>query len=149
MFNFNFQFNKGGAQCNCNGWKNPNPQRTSEANNIGTQVNLSTSCRACQHPVSDHVSHLDNETEEEVNYLLSMVVDVENLFMCVHKETDNDNKQVYFYLFKLLRKSILQMTKPSVEGPLGKPPFEAPSIEKVIILLNILSLFFSKCLKIC
>jgi len=63
-----------------------------------------------------------------------MVVDVENLFMCVHKETDNDNKQVYFYLFKLLRKSILQMTKPSVEGPLGKPPFETPSIEKVSFL---------------
>ena len=63
-----------------------------------------------------------------------MVVDVENLFMCVHKETDNDNKQVYFYLFKLLRKSILQMTKPSVEGPLGKPPFETPSIEKVSLL---------------
>lgn len=60
-----------------------------------------------------------------------MVVDVENLFMCVHKETDSDNKQVYFYLFKLLRESILQMSKPSVEGPLGKPPFESPSIEKV------------------
>jgi len=26
--------------------------------------------------------------------------------------------QVYFYLFKLLRKSILQMSKPTVEGPL-------------------------------
>ena len=66
-----------------------------------------------------------------MNYLLSMVVDVENLFMCVHKEEDPDNKQVYFYLFKLLRKCILQMTKPSVEGPLGTPPFEKPNIEKV------------------
>lgn len=74
---------------------------------------------------------MTDESDDEVNYLLSMVVDVENLFMCVHKEPDADNKQVYFYLFKLLRKCILQTSKPSVEGPLGKPPFEKPSIEKV------------------
>ena len=37
------------------------------------------------------------------------MVDVENLFMCVHKEEDNDTKQVYFYLFKLLRRCILQV----------------------------------------
>ena len=70
-----------------------------------------------------------------------MVVDVENLFMCVHKETDSDNKQVYFYLFKLLRESILQLSKPSVEGPLGKPPFETPSIEKVKFIEIILMLY--------
>lgn len=88
-------------------------------------------CRTCEHSIPDHVSHLETEPEEQINFLLSMVVDVENLFMCVQKEPDADNKQVYFYLFKLLRKCILQMTKPSVEGPLGKPPFEKPNIEKV------------------
>ena len=66
-----------------------------------------------------------------MNFLMSMVVDIENLFMCVHKEPDSDNKQVYFYLFKLLRKCIHQITKPTVEGPLGKPPFENPNIEMV------------------
>ena len=60
-----------------------------------------------------------------------MVVDVENLFMCVHKEEDADTKQVYFYLFKLLRKCILQMNTPVVEGLLGSPPFETPNIAKV------------------
>jgi len=60
------------------------------------------------------------------------VVDVENLFMCVHKEDDADTKQVYFYLFKLLRKCILQMSKPCIDGPLGNPPFEKPSIAKGI-----------------
>lgn len=97
-----------------------------------------------------------------------MVVDVENLFMSVHKEEDTDTKQVYFYLFKvsfiqvsvneqrrwgwtgqfaalsstdpysslflflqLLRKCILQMTRPVVEGSLGSPPFEKPNIEQV------------------
>lgn len=49
---------------------------------------------------------------------MGIVVDVENLFMCVHKEEDPDTKQVYFYLFKLLRKSIGQMTKPVVDAPL-------------------------------
>ena len=56
--------------------------------------------------------------DAELDRLLGVVVDVENLFMCVHKEEDPDTKQVYFYLFKLLRKSILQNTKPSVDGPL-------------------------------
>lgn len=60
-----------------------------------------------------------------------MVIDVENLFMCVHKEEDADTKQVYFYLFRLLRKGILQMANVTVEGPLGTPPFEKPSIGKV------------------
>ena len=54
----------------------------------------------------------------ELDRLLGIVVDVENLFMCVHKEEDADTKQVYFYLFKLLRKCILQMSKPSIDGPL-------------------------------
>uniref|UniRef100_A0A2K6B5H3 Histone acetyltransferase n=1 Tax=Macaca nemestrina TaxID=9545 RepID=A0A2K6B5H3_MACNE len=80
---------------------------------------------------SAHVSHLENVSEEEMNRLLGIVLDVEYLFTCVHKEEDADTKQVYFYLFKLLRKSILQRGKPVVEGSLEKkPPFEKPSIEQ-------------------
>ena len=30
------------------------------------------------------------------------------------------------------RKCILQLSKPEVEGPLGKPPYEKPSIAKVL-----------------
>lgn len=67
-----------------------------------------------------------------------MVIDVENLFMCVHKEEDADTKQVYFYLFKLLRKGILQMSNVTVEGPLGTPPFEKPSIGKVCLFFDLL-----------
>ncbi|XP_008939693.1 PREDICTED: histone acetyltransferase KAT2A-like, partial [Merops nubicus] len=79
------------------------------------------------------VSHLENVSEEEINRLLGMVVDVENLFMSVHKEEDTDTKQVYFYLFKLLRKCILQMSQPVVEGSLGSPPFEKPNIEQGVL----------------
>ena len=35
--------------------------------------------------VGDHVSHLEKVGEEELDRLLGIVVDVENLFMCVHK----------------------------------------------------------------
>ena len=55
----------------------------------------------CLSAAADHVSHLENVSEEEINRLLGMVVDVENLFMSVHKEEDTDTKQVYFYLFKV------------------------------------------------
>lgn len=48
-----------------------------------------------------HVSHLENVSEEEMNRLLGIVLDVEYLFTCVHKEEDADTKQVYFYLFKV------------------------------------------------
>lgn len=44
---------------------------------------------------------MENVSEDEINRLLGMVVDVENLFMSVHKEEDTDTKQVYFYLFKV------------------------------------------------
>ena len=48
-----------------------------------------------------HVSHIESNTDDELNKLLGIVVDVENLFMCVTKEEDADTKQVYFYLFKV------------------------------------------------
>ena len=38
-----------------------------------------------------------------------------------------------FYTLQLLRKCILNMSKPTVEGPLGNPPFEKPSIAKVTL----------------
>lgn len=53
---------------------------------------------------ANHVSHLENVSEDEINRLLGMVVDVENLFMSVHKEEDTDTKQVYFYLFKVWKR---------------------------------------------
>lgn len=54
-----------------------------------------------------HVSHLENVAEEELNRLLRIVVDVENLFMCVHKEEDSETKRVYFHLFKVRHESYL------------------------------------------
>ncbi|XP_069141489.1 histone acetyltransferase KAT2A-like isoform X2 [Argopecten irradians] len=117
--------------CKCNGWKNPNPPPTPPRMDVSQPLaNLTDPCRSCSHTLGAHVSHLENTEESELNRLLRIVVDVENLFMCVHKEEDAETKQVYFYLFKLLRKCILNMSQPTIEGPLGSPPFEKPSIAK-------------------
>ena len=57
---------------------------------------------------------------------------LKNLYMCVHLEEDNDTKQVYFYLYKLLRKSIHSQTKPIIDSQLGIPPFERLTISKIV-----------------
>lgn len=94
------------------------------------------------------MKHLEPLGDSVLNRLLGMVVDVENIFMSMNKELDSDTKRVYFYLFKvcptmilyalakffnplqLLRKNILTNQKPIIEGPLGQPPFEKPSIAR-------------------
>ena len=48
------------------------------------------------------MSNIRQVDNEELDRLLDMVVDVENLFMCVHREEDADTKQVYFFLFKVI-----------------------------------------------
>ncbi|XP_039978553.1 histone acetyltransferase KAT2B isoform X2 [Xiphias gladius] len=121
---------KAEGACKCNGWKSqnppPTPPRTDQQSNT---VNLQEPCRSCSHTLGDHVTHLENVSEDEMNRLLGIVLDVEYLYTCVHKEEDADTKQVYFSLFKLLRKSILQMGKPMLEAQ-ESPPFEKPSIEQ-------------------
>lgn len=40
---------------------------------------------------------------------------------------------LFFSSLQLLRKCILQMTRPVVEGSLGSPPFEKPNIEQGVL----------------
>ncbi|KAM4539209.1 histone acetyltransferase KAT2B isoform 1-T1 [Odontesthes bonariensis] len=121
---------KAEGACKCNGWKSQNPPPTPpQTDQQSNTVNLQEPCRSCSHTLGDHVTHLENVSEEEMNRLLGIVLDVEYLYTCVHKEEDADTKQVYFSLFKLLRKSILQMGKPMLEAQ-ESPPFEKPSIEQ-------------------
>ena len=119
--------------CRCNGWKNSQPVTKSPKNDAQIPVtNFFDPCRSCTHVLENHITHLPTQSEEELNKLLGMVVDVDNIFMGMHREEDADTKKVYYYLFKLLRKCILAMTKPTIEGPLGQPPFERPSIAKAV-----------------
>ncbi|KAL2079852.1 hypothetical protein ACEWY4_023645 [Coilia grayii] len=125
---------KAEGACKCNGWKSQNPPPTPPPPTPPRAeqpmaLNLLEPCRSCSHALSDHVTHLEHVSEEEVNRLLGIALDVEYLYNCVHKEEDPDTKQVYFSLFKLLKKSILQMGMPTIEA-LESPPFEKPSIEQ-------------------
>ncbi|XP_011297748.1 histone acetyltransferase KAT2A [Fopius arisanus] len=119
-------------ECKCNGWKNSQQVVKSPKSDLQPISNFSDPCRSCTHTLESHISHLPKQNDEEINKLLGMVVDVDNIFMGMHREKDPDTKKVYYYLFKLLRKCILSMTKPVIEGPLGQPPFERPSIAKAI-----------------
>ena len=98
-------------------------------------------CRACNHSLASHLSTLDGKTDEELDVVLSMLADVETLYICVQNEKDEDTKKLYTALFKLLRKCVLQAVKPSV-AIMGNPPFENPTIEKV-------SRLFNKCISFC
>ena len=68
----------------------------------------------------------------ELNRLLGMMVDVENMYTAMNREENGDTKKVYSHLFKLLRKCLLTLDTPIVEGPVGQPPFEKPSIYKAV-----------------
>nr|XP_026491863.1 histone acetyltransferase KAT2A [Vanessa tameamea] len=121
--------------CNCTGWKTSLPQQNSKTNNRTDNqpiASFTDLCRNCNHILEKHVTQLEALSAAEVNRLLGAVVDVENIFMSMHREDDHDTKRVYYYLFKLLRKCILSRSQPRIEGPLGQPPFERPSIAKAI-----------------
>ncbi|CAH0558007.1 unnamed protein product [Brassicogethes aeneus] len=105
--------------CECMGWKR-------------TEMHSDNPCK-CKHTMEQHVQHLKDKSETELNKLLAMCVDVDNMFTAMSNEEDPDTKKVYLYLFRLLRKCIiLTWEPPVVEGPLGQPPFEEPCIHKAV-----------------
>uniref|UniRef100_A0AAY4CWQ9 histone acetyltransferase n=1 Tax=Denticeps clupeoides TaxID=299321 RepID=A0AAY4CWQ9_9TELE len=91
---------KANDSCKCNGWKNPHPPTAARMELQQQAASLTEPCRSCSHALADHVSHLENVSEDEMNRLLGMVVDVENLFMSVHKEEDTDTKQVFLSMLE-------------------------------------------------
>uniref|UniRef100_A0A3B3I907 histone acetyltransferase n=1 Tax=Oryzias latipes TaxID=8090 RepID=A0A3B3I907_ORYLA len=105
---------KAEGPCKCNGWKSQNPPPTPPQTDQQTNtVNLQEPCRSCSHTLGDHVSHLENISEEEMNRLLGVVLDVEYLYTCVHKEEDADTKQVYFSLFlSMLEEEVYSHSSP-------------------------------------
>ena len=62
-----------------------------------------------------------------------MVIDVEHMYTAMNSYVQQQETfRVFGYLFRLLRKCIQACETPVVEGPLGIPPFEKPSIHKAI-----------------
>lgn len=56
--------------------------------------------------VESHISHLRTKSEEELNRLLSMVVDVDNMYIAMNREENPDTKKPYSYLFKVGKKIV-------------------------------------------
>lgn len=90
------------TDCRCTGWKTPDETRKGEVENDYVP-DFSEECRIpnCQHALEQHVSHLTEITDEQMNELLGAIVDVENLYMSMHNEPDDDTKKVYYYLFRV------------------------------------------------
>lgn len=88
--------------CRCSGWKTPDESRKGEVENDYVP-DFSEECRIpnCQHSLEQHISHLSEISDEQMNELLGAIVDVENLYMSMHNEPDDDTKKVYYYLFRV------------------------------------------------
>ncbi|XP_074041632.1 gcn5 acetyltransferase isoform X1 [Leptinotarsa decemlineata] len=110
-------------KCDCIGWKRVDSNQQNPT--------FTDPCR-CEHPLDSHISHLKDKPESELNRLLSMVVDVDNMYTAMSREENPETKKVYLYLFRLLRKCVLTLDTPVVEGPLGQPPFQKPCIHKAV-----------------
>lgn len=68
-------------------------------------LNISKICSYFKHILKfseKHVTQLQGLPGAEINRLLAAVVDVENIFMSMHREDDQDTKRVYYFLFKVL-----------------------------------------------
>lgn len=90
------------TDCRCTGWKTPEENRHKDVES-NYCPKFSDECRNvnCKHSLDDHISHLGYITDEQINELLGAIVDVENLFMSMHREQDEDTKKVYYYLFRV------------------------------------------------
>lgn len=88
--------------CRCTGWKTPDESRKGEVENDYVP-DFSEECRIsnCQHSLEQHIAHLNEISDEQINELLGAIVDVENLYMSMHNEPDDDTKKVYYYLFRV------------------------------------------------
>lgn len=56
--------------------------------------------------MSDHISHVLNASEEDINQLLSQCFDIETLYLFTNKDTDNENKQLFFNLLKVVESDL-------------------------------------------
>ena len=121
-------------KCNCTGWKSGDAQHPNiEANSRDSFGDL---CGTCKHTLTQHVFKLLYQSDELLNTLLGVVIDIDSVFSKKSQEIDPDLIQIYNFILKHFRKAILDVEKPlgffTDDGPLGQPPFEKPVISKAI-----------------
>ncbi|KAG8201993.1 hypothetical protein JTE90_027462 [Oedothorax gibbosus] len=117
------------SSCECEGFKHTqliNPLQNPN------ETDLNSICTSCFHLLLEHVHHLENYSEDVVNGLLDIAVDLETMYVYAKREMEELTKELYTVVCKMLHDSIRQMTKPMIEGAIGKPPFETPSIAQIM-----------------
>ena len=75
-----------------------------------------------------------NLSDEHIDRILFVVYDMDNILLQMKNERDDqDLKKTYGFLFNFLKKNMILPKLPSLSGDkLGTPPFEKPSIAKVL-----------------
>jgi histone acetyltransferase len=75
----------------------------------------------------------------EIDELVGTMVDIETLFLVLQRDPvtdDPDTKQIYHYLFRLLRKSVASCCSPLPDfTTLGKPPYEEPNVSRALMAM--------------
>lgn len=67
-----------------------------------------------------------------MDQLLSIIVDAEVLFTTLGLQKDKFIKKIYSFLFTFLHSCVSERKPAIIQGPLGDPPFQKPSIQKII-----------------
>lgn len=140
----------------CNGFKrsttNTNKTNDAPAPLTTNSAQISQYCKTCMHSRTEHTRQYDGWDDLRLNQTLRCVCDIEQLFALLCREQDVDAKHVYFFLFKLLRKRVLniRVQQPhetslsslssvavsdvsSIQSHVGVPPFEHVTITRALI----------------
>ncbi|ODM93034.1 Histone acetyltransferase KAT2B [Orchesella cincta] len=132
--------------CSCAGWKSLNAGRNFlfPSNNTGAPPenqleNPNEPCRNCNHSLEKHISDLVKLTDVAIDELIGTMVDIETIFLVLQRDPlmdDPETKQIFHYLFRLLRKSVATCCSPLPDfATLGRPPYEEPSISRALMAL--------------
>lgn len=79
-----------------------------------------------------HFSHIKNISNEQMDQMLSIIVDAEVLYTTLGLQKDKFIKKIYSFLFTFLHSCVSERKPAIIQGPLGDPPFQKPSIQKII-----------------
>lgn len=83
------------SQCACVGWRNLKfPLNTRKFEDPCGNSN-------CGHSVDLHIAHIKNQSEVELNRIMSMIFDLENLHLRFKEEKQMEVKKLYSNLFKV------------------------------------------------
>jgi hypothetical protein len=84
--------------------------------------------------LDSHFAHIKNISNEQMDQLLSIIVDAEVLYTTLGLQKDKFIKKIYSFLFTFLHQCVAERKPAIIQGPLGDPEksFEKPSIQKII-----------------